>query len=210
MIPLALWIGLALADAPTYAGRPIAPFMSAEGAGWLERAERAAEEGTLRLLRQLRLRSHHTVVDLGCGTGFHARRMARKVDTVFCVDLQPDMLARAAQLAAREGVALQLVQGSHDRIPLADDSADLVLLVDVYHELQEPRQMHAELLRVLRPGGTLAVVEFRLEGTTAAHIRSAHRMDAGQVERELTAAGFRLVERFDALPSQHLLRFAAP
>jgi ubiquinone/menaquinone biosynthesis C-methylase UbiE len=186
--------------------------MSWQGAAWLERDDREAEEGTRKLIRRLDLDDGDTVVDLGCGTGFHARRMKREVGetgVVHCVDLQPEMLRQAAQLAQQEGVTLSLVPGEAERIPLPDAVADLVLMVDVYHELQQPAPMLAELRRVLAPGGRIAIVEFRLEGASALHIKREHRMADEQVVQELEAAGFRTVEAWDGLPQQHLLVFEA-
>ena len=91
----------------THDGRPIAPVMSAAGADWLERDGRAAQEATRRMLRALPVDRGDTVVDVGCGTGWHARWLARKVGpagAVYCVDLQPEMLERAADLARADGV----------------------------------------------------------------------------------------------------------
>jgi len=193
---------------PLHAGRPIAPVMSWRGADWLERDGRAAEEATDRMLRKLGLEPGQAVADLGCGTGFHARRIKPLVGprgSVYCIDLQPQMLARAADLAAAEGVELQLVPGEADRIPLPDDAVDHLLMVDVYHELQDPAAMLAEVRRVLRPGGQVHLVEFRLEGHTAQHIQRVHRMAREQVEAELSRSGFEVVRVFDKLPSQHLI-----
>jgi ubiquinone/menaquinone biosynthesis C-methylase UbiE len=205
MLWLALCLGAASAD--DYLGRPIAPFMSVAGADWLEREGRAAEEGTRRLLRALDLRDGLRVADLGCGTGFHARRIRERVGdgSVACIDLQPAMLARAEVLAAEAGVQLDWVVGEHDRIPLPDASVDLLLMVDVWHEVQEPAQMLGELRRVLAPGGRVAIVEYRLEGNSAAHILREHRMTDEQVAAEFEAGGFRVARGFTRLPTQHLV-----
>ncbi len=206
---LSLLLAVACAQSlPDHEGRPIAPVMSYLGADWLERPERAEEEATDRMLKQLKVEVGDTVVDLGCGTGFHARRLQRMVGplgTVHCVDLQPEMLRRAEALAKQEGVELSLVQGEASRIPLPDDSADHLLMVDVFHELQQPDTMLAEMARVLRPGGVVHVVEFRLEGFTASHIRREHRMALEQLRKELGTSGFEVIRVHDRLPSQHLV-----
>jgi hypothetical protein len=80
-------------------------------------------------------------------------------------------------------------------------------LVDVYHEFQEPESMLAELRKALSPEGRIALVEYRLEGDTARHIRREHRMSPEQVMDEWTRAGFELVEQHESLPSQHLFIF---
>ncbi len=207
------WIVVACAQTPatTHAGRPIAPVMSWQGAPWLEREGRAAEEGTDQLLAALKVAPGARVADLGCGTGFHARRLAKQVGptgVVWCVDLQPEMLVEAEARAAAEGLGnLRTVQGETDRVPLPAGSVDLVLMVDVYHELSEPGAVQRSIRDSLAPGGRVALVEFRLEGQTARHIKTEHRMSADQAIREWTDAGFTLLERVDSLPTQHLLVF---
>jgi len=214
MLPFLLAVACAQSPTlPDHQGRPIAPVMGWQGGDWLEREGRAEEEATDRMLKQLKLAPGDTVADLGCGTGFHARPMKRLVGpqgVVHCVDLQPEMLERAGKLAAAAGVELSLVQGEEARIPLPDDSVDHLLMVDVYHELQDPSAMLAEMKRVLAPEGTVHFVEFRLEGFSAKHIKREHRMALEQVRSELAGAGFEVVRTYDKLPSQHLVSARAP
>lgn len=204
-----LFLALACAQPlPDHQGRPIAPVMSYLGADWLERPDRAEEEATDKMLRKLKVDVGDTVVDLGCGTGFHARRLKGLVGpqgTVHCVDLQSEMLERAGALAQAAGVELSLVQGAEDRIPVADDSVDHLLMVDVYHELADPSAMLTEMERVLDDDGVVHFVEFRLEGFSATHIKREHRMGLEQLRKELGAAGFDVVRVYDGLPSQHLV-----
>jgi ubiquinone/menaquinone biosynthesis C-methylase UbiE len=115
------------------------------------------------------------------------------------------MLEKARALAAAEGVELSLVQGEAERIPLPDHSVDHLLMVDVYHELQDPGAMLAEMKRVLAATGKVHFVEFRLEGFTAKHIKREHRMALEQLRTELAGAGFEVVRVYDKLPSQHLV-----
>jgi predicted methyltransferase len=96
--------------------------------------------------------------------------------------------------------------GEDPRLPAA--SLDWILLVDVYHEFQQPRAMLARIREALKPEGRIALVEYRLEGDSAAHIRTEHRMSVAQVLEEWRPAGFRLLEKYDYLPTQHLFIFA--
>lgn len=198
-------------NAATYRGREIAPVMSWRGADWLERATRVAEEDPAALLRELAIEPGATVVDFGCGSGYYARRLARLVGAagrVSCSDLQPEMLRIAEQLAAQEGltnVSFSLAAADDPKLPPA--SADLILLVDVYHELAHPAAVLAGLRRALRPNGRVALVEFRLEGESAAHILPEHRMSVEQVLAEWLPAGFVLDRQVDTLPTQHLFFF---
>lgn len=208
---------VALAQTPdepgVYKGRKIADVMSYRGAGWLERASRHEEENPDALIAALPLEKGMLVVDIGCGSGYHARRMAAEVGpegTVLCNDIQPEMLQIASELAAREGIEnIGMVLGAEDDPNLPEGEVDLMLIVDVYHEFSRPEPMLHAMRKALAPDGVIALVEFRLEGRSAAHIKLDHRMSVEQVMKEWIPAGYELVERIDSLPTQHLFLFRA-
>ena len=189
-----------------------APVMGFGGADWLEREGREAEQRPDQIIRTMGLKDGDVVADLGCGTGYFARRMARAVaptGRVYGVDIQPEMLDRMKGLLAREGITNVVpVLGTGDDPRLPPASLDWIVLVDVYHEFQQPKAMLAKMREAMKPAGRIALVEYRLEGDSAAHIRAEHRMSAAQVLGEWQPAGFRLVEKYDYLPTQHLFVFA--
>jgi len=199
----------ATADPPEE--RRPAPVMTFHGAAWLEREERERQERPDEVLRALGLRHGNVVADVGCGTGYYSRRLARAVGPsgkVYAVDIQPEMLDRLKDLAAREGISnIVPVLGAEDDPKLPRAALDWILLVDVYHEFQNPRPMLARLRESLAPQGRVALVEFRAEGDSAAWIKPEHRMSVDQVLAEWIPAGFRLRERRETLPSQHLFVF---
>lgn len=196
-----------------YKGRKIAEVMSYRGAGWLERASRIEEENPDALMAALPIEEGMLVVDIGCGSGYYARRMAAVVGpqgSVLCNDIQPQMLRIAEELAAREGITnISMVLGTEDDPKLPEGEVDLMLIVDVYHEFSLPEPMLHAMRKALAPDGVIALVEFRLEGRTAAHIKLDHRMSIDQVMKEWIPAGYELVERIDSLPTQHLFLFRA-
>jgi ubiquinone/menaquinone biosynthesis C-methylase UbiE len=208
---LALASGVALGQAPLPERRP-APVMGVGGADWLEREGREAEQRPAEVIRTMGLVDGSLVADLGCGTGFFARRMARAVaprGRVYGVDIQPEMLDRMRKRLAAEGITNVVpVLGKADDPGLPPGSLDWILLVDVYHELQQPKAMLRRMREALKDEGRVALVEYRLEGDSAAHIRPEHRMSVEQVLAEWLPAGFRLVERHEYLPTQHLFVFA--
>ena len=197
--------------APAFKGRTVAGVMSYRGAPWLERQEREAEENSAALLEKMDLKRGQTVADLGCGSGFYSRRMARLVGdegTVFAVDIQPEMLGILRQLSEREGIEnIAPILAKEDDPHLPPGEIDWILLVDVYHELQRPAPVLAKLSEALAPNGRIALVEFRLDGDSAAHIKLDHRMSPQQVLKEWEPAGFELVEQWEELPTQHLFIF---
>jgi predicted methyltransferase len=193
--------------------REPANVMSWEKADWLEREGRAEMEKPEVVLQALELKPGMTVAEIGAGTGFFSRRIAKAVGPtgkVYAEDIQPQMLDRLRQYTSKEDIQNVVpVLGTETDPRLPAHGVDRVLLVDVYHEFQKPEPMLAAIRDGLAPGGTVVLVEYRLEGDTASHINSKHRMSVEQVLQEWTAAGFTLVRRDETLPSQHLFVFSA-
>lgn len=196
----------------TYHGREIAQVMGWQGAAWLERDGREREEGSDRLLRELGLKPGMDVADIGAGTGFHARHIARRVapGKVYAVDVQPQMVAMLRAVAAKERLPnLVPVQGAATTPQLTPNSVDLVLMVDVYHELEFPHEMLAAIARALRPGGRLVLVEYRAEDP-AVDIKPLHKMSERQIRREVESPALRWERTGKRLPIQHVVVFRKP
>lgn len=194
-----------------YFGRTPAPVMSYRGAPWLEREERDAEEQPWRVIQAMNLKKGDVVVDMGCGTGYYARRIAQVVGAegkVIGVDIQPEMLEKMMEYANAEGITnIEPVLGDVDDPKLQPDSVDWIILVDVYHEFADPEPMLEAMWKSLKPTGKIALLEYREEGDTAAHIKPDHRMSTRQVLKEWNHAGFELVDLMQFLPSQHFFVF---
>ncbi len=193
-----------------YLGRTIAPTMHFSHAGWLVRERRDQEEDTRAMLRALKLTRGQKVCDFGCGNGYHTLQMAKLVGEtglVYAVDIQPEMLQMLKERAsARSLENIRLVEATIADPKLPQSQLDLVLLVDVYHELTYPARILAAIRQSLAPGGRVVLVEFRAEDPEVP-IRPLHKMTRQQVVLELKANGFELDESFDELPWQHMLFF---
>ena len=195
-----------------YMGRRTAKTMSYHGAGWLIRNNRESEEKTTEMMPQLGLKPGMNVADIGSGNGYHTLLMAEKIGkegTAYAVDVQPEMLELLKKRAAAAGVEnIKYIHNSYWDAKLPENSIDLALMVDVYHEFSHPEQMLASIRKALRPGGRVALVEFRLEDEKVP-IKLEHKMSKEQIMREFPANGFKLVESYDKLPWQHLMFFEA-
>ncbi|MCA9651040.1 MAG: class I SAM-dependent methyltransferase, partial [Myxococcales bacterium] len=191
-----------------FEGREIAQTMSFVGAGWLTRANRDEEEDTTRLHQALGLRPGQTACDVGAGNGYHTIRMARAVGPtgrVIAVDLQPQMLEMLRARVDEAGLHnVETIEARPGDPRLPEGACDLVLLVDVYHELAWPEPMLAAFRRSLSPTGRVALVEFRAEDPEVP-IKRLHKMSKAQIEREFGSRGFALAGSFDELPWQHLM-----
>jgi len=196
-----------------YMGREIALVMGHQAADWLERPEREAEERTTQLIEQLRLKPGDVVADIGCGTGYHARRLAKGVapgGKVYGVDIQPEMLQLLTNRMAEAGVTNVVpVLGTITDPKLPAASVDLALMVDVYHEFDHPREMMQAIVRGLKPGGRVVLVEFRAEDP-AVPIKEVHKLSEAQAKREMAAVPLEWVETIGVLPWQHILVFRKP
>jgi ubiquinone/menaquinone biosynthesis C-methylase UbiE len=212
LLALAL-LPVLLLQAPAPAERTPAKVMTFHGADWLERADREEEQRPAEVFRAMRLKKGDVVADLGCGTGWFARRMARVVGSqgrVYAIDIQPEMLdLLRGTLAKERTLNVEPVLGTETDMKVAPGSLDWVLMVDVYHEFQRPKPMLESIRRSLKPTGKVALIEYRLDGTTAAHIRPEHRMSVEQVMAEWPPAGFRHVKTLEFLPTQRLFIFEA-
>ncbi|EYF05954.1 class I SAM-dependent methyltransferase [Chondromyces apiculatus] len=198
-------------EAPRDRGRTPAPTMSYLGADWLTRPERIEEEQPEKMLDALGIRRGMVVADIGAGVGYHALRIATRVGPegrVYATDIQPEMLDMLRKSVREQGLGnVTAVLSTDAATGLPRGAIDLALMVDVFHELSAPERFLAGLKENLKGEGRLALVEFRGEDPSVP-IREEHKMTAAQVIRELDAAGFRLVERHEFLPWQHILIFA--
>ncbi len=187
--------------------------MSAANAEWLTRESREREEQPEWMLDALGLRPGMRVADVGAGVGYHTVRLARRVGPaghVWATDIQEGMLAQLRRRVEAEGLRNVTVVHTRPAEPgLPEGQLDLVLMVDVFHEVAEPELLLAKLARALAPGGRLALVEFRAEDPDVP-VRPEHKMSVAQLDAELGAAGFVRVGRFDGLPRQHLLLYRLP
>ncbi len=205
----------ALAEDPPalkeYQGRRIAQTMHWLGAEWLVRDDREREERCSLMMASLGVKPGMKVCDMGCGNGFYTVQLAKIVGDkgqVYAVDIQPKMLEFLKERTDKEKVTGHVVPvlGELWDPKLPEGKLDLILLVDVYHEFSHPEQMLAAMRKSLAPGGKVVLVEYRGEDPEVP-IKPEHKMTKDQINKELTANGFKLAKEFDKLPWQHMMWF---
>jgi SAM-dependent methyltransferase len=192
-----------------YYHREIAHVMGFEGASWLERPERQAEERPDLLLAALSLGKGMDVADIGAGSGYLTKRMAPLIapGKLFAVDVQPEMVQMLKELSARSETANVLpVLGSVDQVNLRNDSIDLAVMVDTYHELSQPYEIMHSLVAALRRGGRLVLVEYR-GGDPRVPIKPLHTMTVSQLRLELRQFPLTFERADERLPIQHIVIF---
>jgi SAM-dependent methyltransferase len=195
-----------------YQGREIAAVMGFEGAPWLERSSRASEERPDLLVEELHLQPGMTVADIGAGSGYLSRRMAPIVapGRVFALDVQPQMVALLTELSQKpEYKNLVPIQGGTDDVQLPPASVDLAVMVDAYHELAYPYEIMRSLIRALKPGGWVVLVEYRGEDP-AVPIKALHKMSEAQIRREMSMLPLTWERTSERLPLQRIVVFRKP
>ena len=146
---------------------------------------------------------------MGAGSGYYTFRIAPKVPDgkVFAVEIQDDAIQylqnRSKELGFENVVP---IKGTETSPNLPEYQLDLIILVDVYHELEYPVEMLAGIRKSLKSDGKLLLIEYRGEDPEVA-IKPLHKMTVEQVEKELSANGFKLVENGQFMKIQHFLVF---
>jgi ubiquinone/menaquinone biosynthesis C-methylase UbiE len=189
-------------------GRRIAPVMGVGGADWLERNEREMEEHPEAALDAIGIKPGMVVADIGAGTGYMTLRLARRVGSsgkVYANDVQPEMLRLLQRNAANAKLTnIETVLGTESDPKLPEHALDLILMVDVYHELSQPQKMLRKMHEELKPSGRLVLLEYRKEDPNIP-IKPEHKMSVAEVKTELEAEGFHLSQVLETLPRQHIL-----
>src|SRR5262245_22883940 len=221
-LAVATLLAVVLAIAPAIAqqagnhplsGRRYALTMGVEGAEWLDRAERDNEEDPDHAIDVLKITKGSTVADIGAGSGYMTVKLAKKVGPdgkVFANDIQPGMLELLTRRLQKSKITnASTVLGTQDdpRLPL--DAIDLVLMVDVYHELSQPQLMLRHIKASLKPTGRLVLLEYRKEDPNIP-IKPEHKMSVAEAKLEVEAEGFKLTKTNEDLPRQHILIFSKP
>jgi ubiquinone/menaquinone biosynthesis C-methylase UbiE len=195
-----------------YMGREIAHVMGHQGAEWLERPDREETELPQQVVENLPLRADSIVADIGAGTGYFTFRISPRVPQgkVYAVDIQPEMLAlieeRKKQTGAKNVIT---VRGTEMNPQLPTPEVEVVLIVDAYHEFSWPREMMENIVRSLKPGGRVVLIEYRGEDPQVP-IKRVHKMTQQQAKKEMAAVGLKWRETRNFLPLQHFMVFEKP
>jgi len=169
--------------------------------------ERDAWQKPHDVIQALALKPDAIVADIGAGTGYFSVRFAHMLPKgrVYGVDTEPGMVKHLSDRAKREGLknitAVQAKPGD----PRLPEKADVVILVDVYHHVENREQYFRQLQKSLRPGGRLAIIDFRMDSPEGPP-KSA-RIEPDRVKAEMKRAGYALAQEHAFLPNQYFLVF---
>ena len=164
-------------------------------------ADQAARDAadTAKLIEVLEIRAGASVADVGAGGGLLVPPMSRHVGSagrVYATDISADRIADLRKLVASESLQnVTVVEGGAAQTNLPDACCDAIFMRLVYHHFGDPAAMNASLLRSLKPGGRLAVLDFRPASKVSAPPGKrgegdSHGVMPATVIEELKAAGF--------------------
>lgn len=192
-----------------YMGREIAYVMGASNASWLDRNSRPTEENTRRAIDKIELPATAVVADIGAGTGYYTFKLAPKVPKgkVYAVEIQDEMIRIVKERANKMNVAnVEVIKGGFTSPNLPENSVDLAIMVDVYHEFEYPVEMLQAIRKSLKKDGKILLIEYKGEDPAVA-IRPLHKTTVAQLSKELGANGFKLDYNGQFMPIQHFLLF---
>jgi SAM-dependent methyltransferase len=161
------------------------------------------------VIQALALKPDALVADIGAGTGYFALRFAHMVPRgrVYAVDTEPSMVQHLERRAREAGLKnILAVRGESDD-PRLPEKVDLVVLVDVYHHIEERVGYFGRLKQALRAQARIAIIDFRMDSPMGPPV--AARVAPERVKAELERAGYALDQTFDFLPHQYFLVFRA-
>lgn len=200
--------GLTIGDVGLHIGMWSRPGERKPAATLADLANRAQERQTEYHVEILGLRAHEHLLDIGCGTGLPAVRMAQhRGGRVTGINVSREHLARAEETARREGVSdrVSFRYGNAMAIDFPDGTFDAAMAIEVYAHLSDRQKGFHETARVLRPGGHFLMSEFTVRGTPSPEGYAAYQQvwrcmppvtPAGVMEMAANA-GFELVRAED-------------
>ena len=159
------------------------------------------------VIQALALQPDARVADVGAGTGYFSARLANMLPKarIYAVDIEPDMVRYLEARAKREGLGNMLALEGKPDDPHLPAKVDMILLVDVYHHIEDRARYFRRLRLSLRPGGRIAIVDFRLDSPEGPP--RAARIAPETVTAEMKAAGYAAAAEHDFLPHQYFLVF---
>ena len=153
------------------------------------------------------LKNPTVLVDVGAGTGFFALIFSKKMKNgkVYACDISDEMLHwMNNNLPVESKGSVIPMKMEESAIPLPDHTADLVYMINLHHELEEPLKVIAESSRLLREGGKLLIIDWKKEETPGGPPVDI-RVTEETIESQMKQGGFSAVMKHHVLPHHNLL-----
>jgi SAM-dependent methyltransferase len=190
--------------------RPHERLFPPQDLGVLEGPDRDAWQEPDQIMDALGIADGARVADLGAGGGWFTIRLARRVGPngiVYAEDIQRQMIEAIERRVQREGLRnVKTILGTPEDPKLPTGQVDAVLIVDAYHEMDDPVALLRNVARALAPRGRIGIVDHTKAGGGPGPPME-QRVDPGRIVADAAAAGLELIRREDFLRYQYLLIF---
>lgn len=176
----------------------------------MERSERDAWQKPDEVVKALELNSGDAVADIGAGTGYFTRRLARAVGPagkVFAVDVAKDILGYLKEQADQQNLHnIQLVVSRQDDPLLPANAVDLAFFCDTTHHIANRVSFYRKLSPAVKPHGRMAIIDYPPDSPQHPHSPD-ELVPRSQAISEAEEAGFKFVKDFQFLPRHYFLLF---
>ena len=175
-----------------------------------ERGDRDAWQYPEKVIAALGIAPGQRVADLGSGGGyftFHLADAVKPDGVVYAVDVDTAMNEDLARRARKRGYEnIEIVMASYEDPKIPGGEVDLIFTSNTYHHITENRREYFDnARRYLKPGGRIAIIDYKREGFVRRVF--GHAMERDEIVSEMESAGYRLESDHDFLPKQHFLVF---
>jgi arsenite methyltransferase len=170
---------------------------------YLEEPDRSEWQMPERVIDALKLQKNDVVADVGAGTGYFSRRFARQVAHVYAEDLDPQALSFLRSEALSK---VTVVPGQPDDPMLPPASCNLVFICDVLHIVEDRPAFLRNVIRALKPGGKVAVIEFYKRELPVGPPLWA-KLSEEEAKKDFRKGTFTLDKQLTFLPYQYFLIF---
>jgi ubiquinone/menaquinone biosynthesis C-methylase UbiE len=176
----------------------------------MERAQRDEWQKPDEVVKALDLKPGEVVADIGAGSGYFTRRLAKVVEPdgkVYAVDVAADILGYLKERADREGLRnIVTVVSQPDDPMLPTNSVDLVFFCDTTHHIDHRVEFYKKLAPAVKAHGRMAIIDYPPDSPHAPH-KPEQLVPRSQVISEAEQAGFKFVKDFQFLPYHYFLVF---
>ena len=153
------------------------------------------------------LKDPSILIDIGAGTGFFALLFSEKMKKgkVYACDISDEMLSWLEDNLPSESKGRVIpVRMEESSVSLSEDMADLVYMINLHHELEQPQKILREALRLLRRGGKLLIIDWKKEQTPEGPPLEI-RVTEEAIESQMRRSGFSNINAYPILPYHHFL-----
>ena len=181
--------------------------------GWMIDREERNRRSADRLAKLIDLREGQTVADLGAGEGpwtVQLSRLVGETGRVLATEVDEGVMKKLKRTIRKKKLSnVETILGDQASTGLPAACCHTIHIRLVYHHFEQPKLMLEDLSRALKPGGTIAVIDFGPDNNFSTNnvpkFRNGHGVEAAQVIREMEEAGFETIEHIDEWEKRNYL-----